>query len=177
MTPDALRSLIGQGEREQEVLTPPRIIDALLRLWPSGIALDPCAPTDPAKRLVPAAQFYDGVDGDGLRDPWLDHTYANPPYDDLARWLAKGLREAHCGRIEVVELVPARTHREWFDLAAWDRVCLLRPLRFVGFANDFPAPLVALYAGTRPEAFDAAFGHLGRCGSFDAAAPVQVALW
>lgn len=176
MTPDALKSLIGSGEREQEILTPPRIVRAVLTLWPRGIALDPCAPQSLNLRVVPAAEHYTGSPMDGLREPWADRTYCNPPYAELAAWLGKARREADEGK-EVALLVPMRTHREWFSLAAWERVCLLRPLKFVGYACDFPAPLAVLYGGKRISQFDTAFGGLGRCGSFIEAEPQQGALW
>lgn len=174
--PNATKSLHGEGHanatrtrecvampglREQEILTPPSIIRALKALWPNGIALDPCCPTwcNPTG----AARSYSGGEvDDGLREPWEDRTYANPPYGELKSWLATGLQWVEAG-CDVVMLVPLRTHRKWFRLDAWDAVCFLDPLKFVGFDQAFPSALCVLYGGDDVAAFSVAFSPLGRC--------------
>lgn len=152
------------GVREQEILTPAPIVAAIGQLWPEGIALDPCAPVGGS--LLEPARSYTGGDGlDGLREPWTDRTYCNPPYAELRSWLAKGLNESRQGRA-VLMLCPLRTLRPWFQLDPWRRVCLLRPVKFAGYAQAFPAPLCLLYNGQRPDAFDRAFSPLGCVGSW-----------
>lgn len=137
---NALQSLFGDGHREQTILTPPCIIEALHTLWSEGIALDPCAAACAADN-IPATKHYVYPDQDGLVLPWADKTYCNPPYGDLKKWLVKSATED----VEHVMLVPVRTHREWFQLANYDAVSFLRPLAFVGHKQAFPAPLCALY--------------------------------
>lgn len=166
----ALTSLFGQGhtdaggaKRNQTVLTPPCIIEALLTLWPEGIALDPCAEsiaettgagaglaTVVNQRHVPAKRHYDGRLC-GLEQPWVDRTYCNPPYNQLNAWLTKSSGE----NVEHVMLVPVRTQRTWFRLELFDAVAFLKPLTFVGYKHVFPAPLCLLYrAGHRFEVHD-----------------------
>lgn len=167
--PNALSSLYGQGhvdatrtrecvampgKREQEVLTPPSVIEAVQSLWPgTGIELDPCSN---AGRHVPAAEHYVWPEQDGLTLPWRDCTYVNPPYGDLKKWMAKSASE----RVEHVMLVPVRTHRVWFDLSRYDAVGLLKPVKFVGFAQAFPAPLALLYRGLYRKRFADCVGPL-----------------
>lgn len=49
----------------------------------------------------------------GLSTPWGTKTFCNPPYSNLADWLAKGYREYKSGKL-VVFLIPSRT-----DTHAW----------------------------------------------------------
>lgn len=170
-----VRALTGTGgDRPQEILTPQPIVDALGRLWPEGIGLDPCAAPG---SLVLAYEYYyvprrltaDGKedytpqpgDRDGRALPWLDRTYANPIFRDLEEWLGKAQFEARRG-LEIAVLAPVRTHRKWYRAArrsATATVWLNADVRFLGFAQSFPAPLSVLYWGTRD--IGAAFAGLG----------------
>ena len=64
---------------------------------------------------------------------------------------------------ESVMLVPNRTHRKW--LRKWrravDGLVELDPLKFHGWKQAFPAPLVLGYKGPEPGRFWAAFSHVG----------------
>lgn len=139
---------------EQEVRTPPDVIARIVRAFGGhSIALDPCAPTRSAPSFH--ADRYVREAENGLLFPWVDRTYANPPFADLAPWLEKAhqtAREAEaeglCPRIAL--LVPARTHRAWFQdaLISCTRhngaATFLRPVKFVGHKGAFPAPLALL---------------------------------
>jgi hypothetical protein len=144
----ALKGLVDgsrTGHREQRVHTPEPVIRVLRSLWPEGIAFDPCGSPD---SIVGAAdQAYPEIGRDGLAEPWPERTFFNPPYDNLAPWLAR-YREAW----EIVGLVPVRTHRVWFRaaLAASSAVVWLDPLKFLGHGAAFPAPLCLLYRGAAP---------------------------
>ena len=144
----ALKSLVDgsrTGTREQRVHTPARVMAALAGVWPEGIAFDPCGSPD---SIVGAAdQAYPEIGRDGLSEPWPERTYFNPPFDDLKPWLAK-----YCAAREVVGLVPVRTHRVWFRraISSSTSVHFLDPLKFVGHAAAFPAPLCLLYRGDAP---------------------------
>lgn len=134
---------IGNGPREQTVLTPQVIVDGLLCLW-GAIGYDPCwapgALTNPEHKTSTR----------GLRDPWRDRTYCNPPYgrcyvdpegdaelivvEEIERRRAKAegravktpkggwalranlsnwLDKQLAWNVESVMLVPNRTHRKW----------------------------------------------------------------
>lgn len=145
---DALLSLVDgsrTGTREQRVHTPSSVMRALAGLWPEGIAFDPCGSPD---SIVGAAdQCYPEIGRDGLVEAWPERTYFNPPFDDLAPWLAK-----YRAAWEVVGLVPVRTHRRWFreSIQQSSSVHFLDPLKFVGHSAAFPAPLCLLYRGAAP---------------------------
>lgn len=142
---NALQSLHNgtlTGKREQSIYTPQCIVDALLRLWPEGIACDPC-PGDLGVSLVNAFLPLD----DGLELPvWPRRTYVNPPYDKLKPWIERFERSWEC-----VLLTPVRTHRRWWRtlLLPSSRVCWLNPVKFIGYKQTFPAPLALIYRGDR----------------------------
>lgn len=162
----ALRSFfgarVGGQDRPQDVYTPQCVIDAILRVWPEGIALDPCSSRDaivPAKERI-CAPITPG-DPDGCLVNWPDFTYANPPFKELKIWMEKPKRG-----YEHMMLVPVRPLRNWWCDSAngSTRVCWLRPVRFCGHTSSFPAPLAMLYYGSRCDAFDNAFKPLGKVG-------------
>lgn len=165
MKPDALKSLIGTGHREQTVFTPPIIVSACHELW-GRIAYDPChghpgvvltaagrkakadgqlpAPINTqvaaklaihVKSCVNAERSTDAL---GLISPWLDRTYCNPPYNELHAWLEMSLLQS----TDHVLLIPVRCHRKWWR--RWGRaaeIVALNPLMFLGHDQSFPAPL------------------------------------
>ena len=156
----ALRSFFGAREggkdREQTVNTPPAVIEAIGKLWPEGIALDPA---HGGNSCVGARVVCDGVVSDGLAVEWPDFTFCNPPFKHLKQWMPKCVRYS-----EHMMLVPVRTNRSWWIDKAKDTtmICWLRPVRFVGHAQTFPAPLAMLYYGVRVSEFCRAFRELGR---------------
>lgn len=146
------------GERPQEICTPPPVLDVLYRAW-GGIALDPCGHSDAivgaeeawvGHRVDTGRRRKDGSaimrwDGPGLRTPWRDRTYFNPPFCDLKSWIAHAQKQPArwCG------LFPARTNRSWCRalLRTVDGICWLSPLVFVGYAQAHPDRLVLVYRG------------------------------
>jgi len=174
-----VKAMVAPGERPQEVYTPSVISDALISCW-GGIELDPCwgpGSTVPAQhtyyvppRVVLSATgkakvVFKAEPGelDGLKAPWRDLTFVNPPYKHLEVWLKKAEHEAvDCGH-EVAVLCPARAHRKWFRKHTRSADCIidLDPVTFIGYASAFPVPLVMIYWGPRPASFAFAFAHLG----------------
>lgn len=168
---DAMRGLAtGNREgkavkREQQIHTPECVLDVCRTVWPAGIQLDPCASPE-----LSFAEIEYRECGDEL--PWFDHVYVNPPYVDLKTWLKKSTEEFDSGRSrEQILLFPARPNRRWW-CAFMARRCLttawLKPLKFRGFAQAFPAPLVLVYTGTNVSAFVEAAAplacHVGNLG-------------
>lgn len=129
------------AEREQEILTPKKIVDVVREVFGGHIELDPCAATDEwddPMGFVGATRGYDGkLCGDGLKLAWADRTFVNPPYADLKAWLAKTLNEAATKR-RVAVLCPVRSNRTWWRVArnrarATGAYVELDPFAFVGF--------------------------------------------
>jgi hypothetical protein len=126
------------AERKQEVLTPQCIIDVCTQVW-GKIQFDPCyhqdAITDPQFATCLA----------GLDVEWHSKAYVNPPYKDLKAWLKYGSTQPG----EQIWLVPVRTHRGWWR--AWrdelDVYVELNPIKFIGYDQYFPAPLMLGYRG------------------------------
>lgn len=139
----------GSEERLQEILTPPVIVAVCNKVW-GEIALDPCwcetAITNPLM-----------VSLDGMKCPWVAGTYINPPYKHLKDWIAYGRTQPR----EQIWLVPVRSNRGWWR--EWrdelDVYVELNPLKFLGYDQVFPAPLLLGYLGDKQNEFRmAAFG-------------------
>ena len=141
------------AEREQEVLTPQVIVDVCKATW-GQIGLDPCWCKG---SLTNPFHSFTYPEMNGLTEPWTENTFINPPYKDLKAWLAHGRAQP----TEQIWLVPVRTHRWWWR--QWrdelDVAVELNPLKFVGYKQYFPAPLLLGYRGDK---------HLDFCmASFD----------
>lgn len=157
----ALSGMVGGQAREQTVLTPDWLLDAIRAVAPIG--LDPCTtPENPC-----CAQTFCSVEGasgrsqpsdvamgftgsDGLQIPWGwpiqraalgSCVYVNPPYSDLKDWLQKCSAEANCG-LGIYLLCPVRPQRRWFnEYTKGYTVVSLAPFPFKGHKSAFPAPL------------------------------------
>lgn len=153
---NALQSLHNgalTGKREQSIYTPQCIVDALLRLWPEGIACDPC--WGPGS-IVPARAKYGEAENGLAFTCWPLFTYANPRFDKLRPWIDLFRRSW-----ESVLMTPVRSHRRWWRPLLLDQVCWLDPLCFIGYEQVFPAPLAIVYRGHRSLKFADAFEGLG----------------
>lgn len=150
---DAMRGLATgnregkPAEREQDIHTPDVILDVCAALWGS-IEFDPCA----SRTCEPFASRNLYIEDDGLSVAWEPGAFWNPPYKDLAAWLAHAAAQE-----ERIGLYPVRTNRQWwcdFHSRHVDRIAWLKPLKFAGFKQAFPAPLVLTYQGIDPEGFE-----------------------
>lgn len=91
-----------------EWLTPRWLVDRLAA--PCGaFELDPCAPW-------PTAVEHLTVEDNGLRREWRGSVFLNPPYSDVARWVAR-LAEHGTG----CALVFARTETAWWHDDIWPK--------------------------------------------------------
>lgn len=160
---NAMRGL-ATGNREgkpekrlQEILTPQSIVNFVLRLWPEGISMDPCASTDPRSLVDAVVKVFKPGPGTmgkgGLDANWHDRTYVNPPFAELQAWLNKANASALPPRDRVVVLAPVRSHRSWWRRAAHAAraVVELDPVAFVGYDDVFPAPLCLMVWGSSPQ--------------------------
>lgn len=146
------------GKREQRIYTPIEVVRRLHTLWPEGIACDPCSGPD---SLVDAdLRAYPESDErpDGLAFAWPARTYINPPFDNYAAFLGRFI-ECH----EAVLLGPVRSHRTWYRDTCRTVAAFVDcdPVKFVGYAHGFPAPIRILYRGEQSHRFARIFGDLG----------------
>lgn len=162
-TDNALRSFFGarkNGEpRNQDINTPQFLIDAILELWPEGIACDPCA--NETSKVPSRLPIYPFMRPDGIGYDWPNFTYANPPYNKLKDWLTKPVP----GR-EHLMLAPCRPNRRWYceAIGTFPVTCWLKPFPFDGHTQAYPTPLGLSYWGTRIKEFNRIFSRYGVVG-------------
>jgi phage N-6-adenine-methyltransferase len=145
--------------------TPASLLE-LVRHVMGGIDVDPASNLE-AQTLVQAGTFYT-LETDGLAHEWPGRAFVNPPYSDVAPFVAKLLTEFDAGRAtEAIVLVNARSSSAWFQrlaARAWrcelrQRVKFWRPERPAGSAGRQAS--VVFYAGPNVRRFTAAFRPLG----------------
>jgi len=89
---------------------------------------------------------------DGLDIKWGSSNFCNPPYDNIERWLLKGIDEWKKGKT-VVFLLPVRTSRDWWhDLAmqATEIRFLRGRLKFSGYKWNAGFDSVLIIFNGRP---------------------------
>lgn len=104
------------SDPSDEWLTPPWILDRL-----GDFDLDPCSPVD---RPWPTAAVHLTIEDDGLDASWDGRVWLNPPYSDVARWMAR-IADHNYG----TALVSARTDTAWFFDCVWGRAAAVMFLR------------------------------------------------
>lgn len=149
-------------------MSPPDAIERVVAVRP--IALDPCAPVDPANWHGRYNINGEGVFrlpyeiakdmASGLKIDWAKITYGvdglvfvNPPYGGRRRvidaWIEKCAAESARGA-EIIGLVPASTGSNWFRIL-WqtaDAICFVKGrLGFIQPATGRPAPQLRLFDG------------------------------
>lgn len=95
---------------------------------------------------------------DGLKEPWAAGTFANPPYEELQKWLKKSADEYQAGVREQILLVPARPRARWWCDYMHDiptAIAWLKRIKFRGYTSSYPEALVLVYAGTFVAGFKA----------------------
>lgn len=106
-----------RGKRVQTYATPWHIVDAVAHDSFGGapFALDVAAKASTSKALA----FYGLPHGNGLRDPWLDGSWCNPPYDEQQAWLARAHWHARKG-VHSACLVLASTSTLYWRPLVWE---------------------------------------------------------
>jgi phage N-6-adenine-methyltransferase len=116
-----------------------------------GFDLDPCASatSDLANRNVTK-------DEDGLSRPWTGDVWLNPPYSEVADWMAYARQQYEHGNAKrIVALVFARTGTRWWhdNATTADLTCFVKGrLTFGNAENSAPAPSAVLVWGQVPAA-------------------------
>lgn len=119
--------------RNVEWATPQHIFDWIERDW-GPFSLDPCATPDNAK----CETYFTDADN-GLAQDWGEHmVFCNPPYSEIAAWVAKGKDAAQRGACVVI-LVPVYSGAAWWHehVPAAAHVVFIRgKFKFVGAAHN-----------------------------------------
>ena len=174
----ALKAFYGAREgdvpRLQDIFTPLSLIRPLMSVW-GGVVLDPCGHRDsPLYDVIPevwlgepAAWADDGTptkwSGNGMRQPWVDCTYVNPPFSELKQWLAHAAKQDPDKRIAV--LMPARLQRPWLrDYLQGRTVVALNSVKFEGYKGAFPQALLLVVQGPDQTAVGEAYETAGLGG-------------
>ena len=87
----------------------------------------------------------------GLKINWRGYTFVNPPYSEIALWLAKAREQLDAGiSIKIVFLLPVWTDRAWFHdlvLPFPHKIEFIRGrVKFIGgyYRPTFPSMLLTL---------------------------------
>jgi len=136
--------------------TPPSergFVDSVFGALPD---LDPCAEDRASSH---GCYFYSPGD-DGLAQPWFgDTVFMNPPYSQLAAWVAKAALESTRSACAILCLVPPRTGAAW-----WQTIGQATEVWFCAKRIRFTNPDTGL-PGLNPAEYSAyvLFDRGGRC--------------
>jgi hypothetical protein len=126
----------GLGDRKKEDFeTPPDLKEAIVERF--GEYFDPCplhgrelAKNDSSK--------------DGLLIDWKEVNFINPPYNEIKKWLKKGVEELHKGKLSIF-LVPVRSNTNyWKELVvpyAAEILFIHRQMKFIEGSLGLPVPM------------------------------------
>lgn len=77
---------------------------------------------------IPAFKYYKNGVQDGLKEPWENFTWCNPPFNECAKWVKKAFEENKNNGHTIVMLIPART-----ETAYWHKYILHNPFVEIEF--------------------------------------------
>ena len=129
------------GRSRQDYGTPPEFLAAVYRLLGiTGFALDVAASAENA--VCPS--FLDEA-RNGLAWQWAtalksDWVWCNPPYSDIASWVAKAYREK-CRGVQATVLIPASVGANWWRDHVHHKAHVLflnGRMTFVGCSDPYP---------------------------------------
>lgn len=105
--------------KENDYKTPPEIYKLALNEWDiSMFELDTCC----SEENIPAISYYKNGEKDGLKEPWYNYSWCNPPFNDCSKWVEKAYNEYKEKHINICMLLPVRT-----ETAYWHKYILNNP--------------------------------------------------
>jgi hypothetical protein len=142
----------------QDWFTPQTILKLVTEVM-GGIDCDPCWHPD---CLVRATTTFTKQE-DGLAQHWLGRVYLNPPFSDVAKWVAKLQAEVTAGHVtEAIIMTAAGTDAAWFHALRDYPRCFLRGRpRFANATSETPCPIMLFYFGPNVDRFAAVFARVG----------------
>lgn len=113
---------------ENDYKTPPELYQAALTaLDIEKFTLDACC----SDEHIPALNYYKNGVNDGLKGPWMQFTWCNPPFNECKKWIEKAVFECKNFKNTIVMLLPVRT-----ETAYWHEY-ILKPAPFYDCHIDF----------------------------------------
>lgn len=105
-------------QKRNDYMSPPELVNmALEEKSRAFFDLDVCC----SEFNIPAIHYYTDGDCDGLKMPWKNLNWCNPPFDTCAKWIKKAFEEQQLGN-ETVMLIPVRTETKY-----WHEYILFNP--------------------------------------------------
>lgn len=96
-------------QKRNDYMSPPELVNmALEEKSRAFFDLDVCC----SDFNIPAIHYYTDGDIDGLKMPWKNLNWCNPPFDTCAKWIKKAFEEQQLGN-ETVMLIPVRTETKY----------------------------------------------------------------
>lgn len=131
------------GRSKQDYQTPPEFIAALkLRLAIDNFSIDLAATVE---NRVALFHYDEGMDALADRNSWNPApggwAFLNPPYSNIAPWVAKAYREGGAFGAHIAMLVPASTGANWWRDYVHRKAHVLflnGRLTFVGATGPYP---------------------------------------
>lgn len=68
-----------------------------------------------SEQNIPANYYYKNGIHDGLKEPWHNFTWCNPPFNQCKKWVEKAHKEHKEKNISVAMLLPARTETGYWS--------------------------------------------------------------
>lgn len=134
------------SQNSDEWGTPQWLFEALDKEF--GFTLDPCCTKENSK----CEKFFTMQENGLLKDWGQETVFMNPPYSQVATWMAKAYGAADAGAT-VVCLIPARTDTAWWhDCVMKGEIRLLRGRLKFGESRN-PAPFPSAIVVFRPSRF------------------------
>ncbi len=98
---------------ENDYKTPPELYQmALDKFKRKDFLLDTCC----SEKNIPADIYYINGKQDGLKEPWHDYSWCNPPFNECKKWIEKAYNENKGTGINICMLLPVRTETKyWHD--------------------------------------------------------------
>jgi hypothetical protein len=129
------------SKKDQGARTPSGLIKQIQQMFlPKGVKL-----WDPTPHgWTPKSKW------DGLRDPWKDYNFINPPFDKTGKFFERAI--AQQDKCTSFFLVPCRFHtRYFFDAAPYMKHIYLleNEVNFVGYTQSLPVALCLVVFGKK----------------------------
>lgn len=139
---------LGVGSLNEDVPTPKDLLDAIRETY--GEFFDPC----PLKGRDMAEK---DKKHDGLKREWKSFNFVNPPFQEVERWVKKGVEEKQKGR-KTLFLICARTNTQYWKKYVIPNASkiqfFLERIKFIKGKGGLPIPCcLVLFDPSKPNKY------------------------